>query len=113
MRPMVSRAFGEGATNVFSGVCGIDGAGRGRSRRRREFIDFYDSLLDDRGGESEVSFEMIVRSCSEYMDMNNEMMMAVRRSPWWKKYAMACVVAVVSIASVVAYRFIVPIFAYN
>ena len=44
------------------------------------------------------------------MDMNNEIMMAVRRSPWWMKYATAFAVGTASIASVVAWRFLVPNF---
>ena len=112
LRPAVSRAFGEGATNLLAGVCGIDGYGRGRSRRRREFVDYYDTLLDDDDddgvdGVNGRRFDDIVRTCSEYMDMNNEMMMAVRRSPWWMKYATAFAVGALSIASVVAWRCLV------
>ena len=111
LRPRVERAFGAGATNVFEGVCGIDERGRGRSGRRREFIEFYDALLDgDDADHRDVRFVTIVRSCSEFMDINNEMMTAVRRAPWWKKYAVACSVAAVLVFSVLAWRFIVYVF---
>jgi len=112
LRPRVARAFGEGATSVFGSVCGIDGSGRGRSGRRRDFVEFYDALLDDdEDDDSRVArFDEIVGRCSEFMDLNNEMMTAVGRSPWWRKYATACLVAVASISSLVAWRLLVPIF---
>ena len=109
LRPRVARAFGEGATSVFGSVCGIDGSGRGRSGRRRDFVDFYDALLDDDGddGLRVARFDEIVGRCSEFMDLNNEMMTAVGRSPWWRKYAAACLVAVASISSLAAWRLFV------
>ena len=109
LRPRLARAFGEGATSVFGSVCGIDGSGRGRSGRRRDFVDFYDALLDDDedDGSRVARFDEIVGRCSEFMDLNNEMMTAVGRSPWWRKYAAACLVAVASISSLAAWRLFV------
>lgn len=109
LRPRVARAFGEGATGVFESVCGRDTKGRSRAGRRKEFIEFYDSLLDHNDDQTndkskDVRFNTIVRSCSEFMDLNNEMMMTVKRSPWWRKYAAACTVAAVSISAALVWR---------
>ena len=95
MKPRVEKAFGKNVTHVFQSVVG---AGRGgRSGRRREFIDCYDRLLegfDD--NENESLFDEIVHAVSDFMDLNNEMMMAVRQSPWWHKYVKVSVVVVIS-----------------
>ena len=115
LRPKVLRAFGEGATNVFTSVCGVDVKGRTRASRQKEFIEFYDTLLmtgsnDVRSWSSPdppVGYKTIVKSCAEFMDLNNEMMMAVRKSPWWKKYATACAVATVSFSAAMIWRLLI------
>lgn len=119
LRPKVLRAFGEGATNVFTSVCGVDAKGRTRASRRKEFIEFYDTLLTTSGLSTKddvrswsspdppVGYKTIVKSCSEFMDLNNEMMMAVRKSPWWKKYATACAVATVSFSAAIFWRLLI------
>ncbi len=98
LKPRVERAFGENATNVFEDVIGT--ARGGRSSRRREFIDLYDYLLDN-DGDAKCRFEEIVAKCGEFMKLNNEMMLAVRKKPWWTKYVAASAVA---IASAIAWR---------
>ena len=103
LKPRVEKAFGKDATNVFKSVIGSSRGGR--SGRRREFIECYDQLL---GSDDQVSircalFSKIVSSVSEFMDLNNEMMLAVQQSPWWQKYVK---VALVVIASYLVQRYI-------
>ncbi len=97
LKPKVEKTFGIDATNVFQDVIGT--VRGGRSKRRREFIELYDTLLD--GNDNESGFSSIVEKCGEYMRLNNEMMVAVRQKPWWQKYVAASVVA---IASAVVWR---------
>ena len=97
LKPRVERAFGSDATNVYTDV--TDSARGGRSQRRREFIDFYDTLLDDHtDGDSrdDATFATIVQASGEFMELNNQMMVAVKQTPWWKKYLTASMVVVVS-----------------
>ena len=67
----------------------------GRSGRRREFIECYDQLLsniDDQEKNVE-AFSEVVDEVKEFMDLNNEIMMiAVKQSAWWYKYAKVCLV---------------------
>ena len=95
LKPRVEKAFGKNVTHVFQSVVGASPGGR--SGRPREFIDCYDRLLegfDD--NENESLFDEIVHAVSDFMDLNNEMMMAVRQSPWWHKYVKVSVVVVIS-----------------
>ena len=94
LKPRVEKAFGENATNVFESVTGCTAKG-GRSSRRREFIELYDTLLEP-DSYSDTRFSEIVAKCGEFMKLNNEMMVAVRQNPWWRKYVAASVVAIVS-----------------
>lgn len=115
LKPRVEKAFGEDATHVFESVIGAKRGGR--SGRRREFIELYDTLLDDAdetATESRVEnsesryngnavdssqdarFKAIVEACGEFMQLNNEMMLAVRQAPWWRKYVAASAMAAVS-----------------
>lgn len=94
LKPRVEKSFGKDVTNVFRPV-----VGGGRAGRRKEFVDCYDGLLEGRrddDDERKVLFVEIVRNVGEFMDLNNEMMMAVRQSPWWHKYVKVSVVVVVS-----------------
>lgn len=100
LKPRVERAFGEDATNVFEDVIGT--VRGGRSSRRREFIDLYDSLLDN-DIDAKYHFEVIVETCGEFMTLNNQMMLAVRKKPWWTKYVAASAGAIVSL---IAWRII-------
>jgi hypothetical protein len=116
LKPRVEKAFGVDATNVYTDVTGS--ARGGRSQRRREFIDFYDTLLDGdddneytsssvaspsssaiNNGDSRsgsTTFVQIVDACGEFMEMNNQMMVAVKQTPWWKKYVTSSMVVVAS-----------------
>jgi len=92
LQPRVERAFGADATHVFADV-----VGSGRAARRRDFIALYDTLLDD-DEQGAASFASIVRACGEFMHLNNEMMLAVKRVPWWRKYVAASMVAAAALA---------------
>jgi hypothetical protein len=96
LKPRVEKAFGEDATNVFESVVGASKGGR--SGRRREFIECYDQLLAgiDRVDEREQLFHEIVDAVREFMDLNNEMMIAVRQTPWWHKYIKMTLIVIVS-----------------
>jgi hypothetical protein len=116
LKPRVEKAFGVDATNVYTDVTGS--ARGGRSQRRREFINFYDTLLDDDDNEytsssvassainngdsrSGTTFAQIVDACGEFMELNNQMMVAVKQTPWWKKYVTASMV----VASALIWKF--------
>lgn len=109
LKPRVERAFGAEVTHIFKDVSGS--ARGGRAARRREFINFYDTLLDnddeckssnvtsstdDNGNsaDNDDTFTTIVEACGEFMDLNNQMMMAVKQSPWWKKYVTTSILVV-------------------
>lgn len=83
LKPRVTRAFGVGATHVFEDVVGPR-----RAERRHQFIQVYDTLLDseEEVNKKKETFNSIVQCSGEFMDLNNEMMMAVRQRPWWYKY---------------------------
>ena len=114
LKPRVEKAFGQDATHVFASVIGT--ARGGRSARRSEFIKLYDALLDkgvpnessssDTNNSPDARFTAIVKACGEFMQLNNEMMLAVRQAPWWRKYVAASVAAA---ASALIWR----VFAYN
>ena len=93
LKPRVEKAFGKGATNVFEDV-----VGPGRGERRRIFIKLYDELLDADEDEAkrQERFDAIVSNSGEFMIINNEMMMAVKQRPWWRKYVCAGAVAIVA-----------------
>jgi hypothetical protein len=93
LKPRVTRAFGVGATHVFEDVVGPR-----REERRRQFIQMYDTLLDsEEEGNKKETFNAIVQCCGEFLDHNNEMMMAVRQRPWWYKYILMGAICIVSI----------------
>ncbi|KAL3800785.1 hypothetical protein HJC23_001622 [Cyclotella cryptica] len=97
LKPRVEKAFGKNATNIFSSVVGPSRGGR--AGRRREFIQCYDQLLDgvsENDGREGSLFREIVAAVREFMDLNNEMMMAVQQSPWWHKYVKVTLVVLVS-----------------
>ncbi len=89
LKPRVRKAFGEGATHVFSPV-----VGSGRAERRDLFIKCYDELLRSLDNkEAKAAADEIVAVCGECMALNNDMMMAVERRPWWSKWLWAGVAA--------------------
>lgn len=106
---MVHLLLVEEVTHIFKDVSGS--ARGGRAARRREFINFYDTLLDnddeckssnvtsstDDNGNSannDDTFTTIVEACGEFVDLNNQMMMAVKQSPWWKKYVTTSILVI-------------------
>lgn len=93
LKPRVEKAFGKNATNVFESVIGESRGGR--SGRRREFIECYDELLTGIDTHREL-FAEIVDAARQFMDLNNEMMIAVKQSPWWQKYVKLALVVMVS-----------------
>ena len=98
LKPRVCKAFGEGATHVFSPVVGI-----GRAQRRDEFIKCYDELLlllKD-AEEARAAAVEIVAVCGECMTLNNNMMMALQRRPWWSNLVW---VGLAAAGAAVAYR---------
>jgi hypothetical protein len=96
MKPRVKKSFGEGATNVFEDVVGNENGGR--SQRRRTFIDAYDGLLDEEKNvaKKKEMFGSIVNSCGQFMAMNNEMMLSVKKYPWWANYVCAGIFIVIA-----------------
>ena len=107
LKPRVEKSFGPDATNVFEQVIGMERGGR--SARRKEFIDLYDTLLDTNTNDSgkvqptDERFRKIVEASGQFMDLNNLMMLAVRQRPWWTKYVAAVGAAVIS---AVVWRFV-------
>ena len=107
LKPRVEKSFGPDATNVFEQVIGMERGGR--SARRKEFIDLYDTLLDTTTNDSrkvqptDERFRKIVEASGQFMDLNNQMMLAVRQRPWWTKYVAAVGAAVIS---AVVWRFV-------
>ena len=103
LMPRVKKSFGKEATHLYSGVTGA-----GRGQRRKDFIAFFDAMLDgdDDGGAAASSSGLptratgggekrarIIERTRHFMDMNNEMMDAVKEYAWWTRYAIAtCVV---------------------
>jgi hypothetical protein len=96
LQPRVGKAFGKGATHVFEPVVGA-----GRGRRRQEFITAFDELLaqvpaaaaagEAEGGaetkaQEDPRYETIVAACAEFMELNNQLMLACRVRPWWSKW---------------------------
>lgn len=79
IKPRVEKQFGKDATHVFRSVIGD--AGGGRAARRTAFIDAFDTLTADTEQQARIA-----RAAGELMALNNEMMLAVQRSPWWSKY---------------------------
>lgn len=94
LKPRIEKAFGKDATHVFESVIGASRGGR--SGRRREFIECYDRLLSHIDEGNDEVFNEVVDAVKGFMDLNNEMMIAVKQSPWWHKYAKVCLVVAVS-----------------
>ena len=84
--PRVEALCGKEATNLFQDV-----TGPGRGERKTKFVQLWDSLVDK---PEDPAREKIVTSCQECMAGNNELIISVRRIPWWLKYALATAVGV-------------------
>jgi hypothetical protein len=73
----VKKAFGWEATNVLQPILGS-----GREKRRNEFIETIDGLAEV----GTDKFDKIVEYCDKFMNMNNKMMLGVKRTPFWMNY---------------------------
>ena len=96
LKPRVKKSFGENATNVFTDVVGI-----GRGDRRKQFIECMDNIGDQMGPDA---FARVVAASGAFMSLNNEMMMAVKKNPYWLKYVYATVGVVFVVTATVLYR---------
>ena len=96
LKPRVKKSFGEDATNVFTDVVGI-----GRGDRRKQFIECMDDIGDQMGPDA---FARVVAASGAFMSLNNEMMMAVKKNPYWLKYVYATVGVVFVVTATVLYR---------
>ena len=96
LKPRVRKSFGEEATHVFADVVGV-----GRGDRRKEFIHCMDEIGEGMGEEDK---NQVVAAAGEFMQLNNDMMLAVKRSPWWSKYVWGGVAVVAAAAAATWYR---------
>ncbi|GMH56915.1 hypothetical protein TrST_g9686 [Triparma strigata] len=93
--PKVKKAYGGECVKTFEKFIGA-----GREQRRKEFIDYVDTV----GSRLTPSqFSKVVDLCDTYMKMNNEMMIQVKRRPWWFKWGVGVVVSVAVGAVIHAY----------
>lgn len=79
LKPKVQKAFGKDATNVFTDVIG-----KGRAERKTAFINAFDDLLENESldeDKKKALFNNIVKYSGELMNLNNDMMSAVKESP--------------------------------
>ena len=94
-KPRVESLCGKGACNLFESV-----TGPGRGERKAKFIETWDSLaveIEEKDDENidgkkndddslSSSFEKIIDISKECMAGNNELIISVKRNPWWLKY---------------------------
>ncbi len=90
-KPRVESLCGKDACNLFESV-----TGPGRAERKMKFIKTWDSLAvpvtdtegDNVYGKDPASspFGNIVAVSKECMQGNNELIVSVKRNPWWLKY---------------------------
>lgn len=106
MKPRVESLCGKDSCNVFESV-----TGPGRGVRKANFIKVWDSLAlrveggdrdnidgkkEDEMGPASSSFEKIIEVCQECMQGNNELIISVRRNPWWLKYIVSSAVGIMA-----------------
>jgi len=90
-KPRVESLCGKDTCNLFQSV-----TGPGRAERKTKFIKTWDSLAvqiedtedDNIDGKDPVSssFGRIVAVSKECMEGNNELIVSIKRNPWWLKY---------------------------
>lgn len=98
LKPRVKKSFGVEATNVFEDVVGVVN-GKSRSERRSDFIETYDGLLDHlEEKDKSQTFDSIVKAAGEFMSLNNKMMLAVKKRPFWSRYYYFVAAGVIVIA---------------
>lgn len=106
-KPRVESLCGKEACNLFQSV-----TGPGRSERKAEFIKTWDSLavqikcgdndnIDETNKDEKDSlsspFGKIIDVCKECMQGNNELIISVKRNPWWLKYLLSTAVGMVAV----------------
>lgn len=98
-KPRVECLCGKDACHLFESV-----TGPGRGKRKAKFIEVWDSLavrIDDKVDrknkyESSLAFEKIIALSKECMQGNNELIISVKRNPWWLKYFVSSIVGVLA-----------------
>jgi hypothetical protein len=102
-KPRVESLCGKDACNLFESV-----TGPGRGERKTKFIKAWDSLaVETKGGDemepsssSSSSFEKIIAVSKECMQGNNELIISVKRNPWWLKYFASTIVGLMVASSI-------------
>ncbi|VEU36279.1 unnamed protein product [Pseudo-nitzschia multistriata] len=103
--PRVESLCGKGACHLFGPV-----TGPGRGERKKRFVALWDGLAvpcesgsggndgagKDNDNDNDESFDRIVAASKDCMQGNNELIVSVRRNPWWLKYVASVGVAVVA-----------------
>lgn len=105
-KPRVESLCGKDACHLFESV-----TGPGRGERKAAFIKLWDSLAiqadggnerdidvtkDDGNSSSVSSFDKIVAISKECMAGNNELIISVKRNPWWLKYIVTPALGIVA-----------------
>jgi len=106
-KPRVQSLCGKGACNLFESVTGA-----GRGERKAKFIKIWDSLaVQTEDGEDDnidgkkkdekekpllSSFGKIISVSKECMQGNNELIVSVKRNPWWLKYLISTGVGIMA-----------------
>jgi hypothetical protein len=103
-KPRVQSLCGKGACNLFESV-----TGPGRGERKARFIKIWDNLavqIEGRDGDdkddkavpsaSSSSFGKIIAVSKECMQGNNELIISVKRNPWWLKYFVSSAVGIMA-----------------
>eukprot|EP00536_Pseudo-nitzschia_multiseries_P007870 jgi/Psemu1/305300/fgenesh1_kg.190_\ len=98
--PRVESLCGKEACHLFASV-----TGPGRGERKAKFIRLWDSLAvrsgdDDNDNDSTIdgNFERIITVSKDCMQGNNELIVSVKRNPWWLKYMVSAAVAMVAMS---------------
>lgn len=88
--------------------------GPGRNQRKADFVALWDSLAektssknDDNGLRDATSSvrSVIVASCQECMQRNNDLLASVKKNPWWMKYLYGVSASAVAVLAVACYQF--------
>jgi len=85
----VKAVHGEKFVNVFKPIMPDVKSREVREERRNAFIKTLDSLVSENEQEK---FDEIVRLCGVYMQGNYNIMVSVKRKPWWTTYVLGGIV---------------------
>lgn len=88
--PRVKNAYGIEATHVMEPILGP-----GREKRRNDFI----GTIDELGSDESVNFDKVVEYTGLFMELNNKMMVAVKRRPAWVNYIYFAISAIVAVVA--------------